>query len=65
MTGRGEKSHKQQQKKKKKRKKEENTDTMTDKTLKISYAVSQIPMIGDTIARGCQLKQLKFSGRVG
>lgn len=35
---------------------------MRDKNKKIGYAVSQILVIGDIIARGSQLKKLKFSG---
>lgn len=37
---------------------------MTDKNLKIVCAVSQILMIGGTLARGSQLKQLTLSERV-
>lgn len=35
---------------------------MRDKNKKVGYAVSQILVIGDIIARGSQLKKLKFSG---
>lgn len=50
-------------KKKEKRKRRKNT---RDKNLKTGYAVGQIFIIDDIIARGSQLKQLlvEFSGRL-